>query len=93
MNRLLTGNDVEGDEAPSGPVKTVDKTIMRGTKRNVEPQAPVKPVANTGARRSGPGGNEGGQYPTYLLSLHLHRHFDSFFFSPIFITPPSDEPR
>ncbi|KAI2630784.1 hypothetical protein GGR54DRAFT_584168 [Hypoxylon sp. NC1633] len=56
----LLGNDVEGDEAPSGPVKTVDKTTMRSTKRNVEPQAPVpSPVVNTGARRTGPGGNEG----------------------------------
>ncbi|KAI2463691.1 hypothetical protein F4781DRAFT_415815 [Annulohypoxylon bovei var. microspora] len=55
----LLGNDVEGDEAPSGPVKTVDKTTMRGTKRNVEPLAPAKPVTNTGARRAGPGGNEG----------------------------------
>ncbi|KAI1102970.1 hypothetical protein F4804DRAFT_311431 [Jackrogersella minutella] len=55
----LLGNDVEGDEAPSGPVKTVDKTTMRSTKRNVEPQAPVKSAVNTGARRAGPGGNEG----------------------------------
>ncbi|KAI1374985.1 hypothetical protein F4677DRAFT_424238 [Hypoxylon crocopeplum] len=55
----LLGNDVEGDEAPSGPVKTVDKNTMRSTKRNVEPLAPAKPVANTGARRAGPGGNEG----------------------------------
>ncbi|KAK6950027.1 hypothetical protein K445DRAFT_313103 [Daldinia sp. EC12] len=53
------GNDIEGDEAPSGPVKTVDKTTMRSTKRNVEPQAPAKPATNTGARRAGPGGNEG----------------------------------
>ncbi|KAI0180181.1 hypothetical protein GGR52DRAFT_530137 [Hypoxylon sp. FL1284] len=55
----LLGNDVEGDEAPSGPVKTVDKTTMRTTKRNVEPQAPTKPADSTGARRTGPGGNEG----------------------------------
>ncbi|KAI1078345.1 hypothetical protein F5B20DRAFT_582271 [Whalleya microplaca] len=56
----LLGND-DGDETPSGPVKTVDKTTMRSTKRNVEPQAPSKPpaAANTGARRTGPGGNEG----------------------------------
>ncbi|KAI1096365.1 hypothetical protein F5B19DRAFT_436112 [Rostrohypoxylon terebratum] len=55
----LLGNDVEGDETPSGPVKTVDKTTMRSTKRNVEPQAPAKPATSTGARRAGPGGNEG----------------------------------
>ncbi|KAI0024620.1 hypothetical protein F4780DRAFT_775564 [Xylariomycetidae sp. FL0641] len=55
----LLGND-DGDEQPSAPVKTVDKTTMRSTKRNVEPQAPTKPAANTGARRTaGPGGNEG----------------------------------
>ncbi|KAI8963961.1 hypothetical protein F5Y11DRAFT_346030 [Daldinia sp. FL1419] len=53
------GNDIEGDEPPSGPVKTVDKTTMRSTKRNVEPQPPTKAVPNTGARRPGPGGNEG----------------------------------
>ncbi|KAI1877948.1 hypothetical protein JX265_002318 [Neoarthrinium moseri] len=54
----LLGNDEE--EAPSGPVKTVDKNAPRTTKRNVEPVAPAKPAgaANTGARR-GPGGNEG----------------------------------
>ncbi|KAI0887323.1 uncharacterized protein GGS22DRAFT_156763 [Annulohypoxylon maeteangense] len=56
----LLGNDVEGDEVPSGPVKTVDKTTMRSTKRNAEPQGPAaKPATNTGARRAGPGGNEG----------------------------------
>lgn len=55
----LLGNDDGESETPKGPVKTVDKTTMRSTKRNVEPVAPVKPVtANTGARR-GPGGNEG----------------------------------
>ncbi|KAI8627381.1 hypothetical protein F5Y19DRAFT_177409 [Xylariaceae sp. FL1651] len=54
----LLGNDEE-DEQPSGPVKTVDKNNPRTTKRNVEPVAPAKPAANTGARRAGPGGNEG----------------------------------
>lgn len=54
----LLGNDEE--EPPSGPVKTVDKTTMRTTKRGVEPQAPSKPAnaGNAGSRR-GPGGNEG----------------------------------
>lgn len=54
----LLGND-DGDDTPQAPVKTVDKTTMRSTKRTVEPQAPAKPAANTGARRAGPGGNEG----------------------------------
>ena len=55
------GNDEE-DDTPKAPVKTVDKNTMRSTKRSVEPQAPSKPVGNTGAgsRRAGPGGNEGG---------------------------------
>ncbi|KAH6654552.1 hypothetical protein BKA67DRAFT_517527, partial [Truncatella angustata] len=49
-------NDEE--EIPKGPVKTVDKTQPRTTKRNVEPVAPAAPAtANTGRR--GPGGNEG----------------------------------
>ncbi|KAI0390173.1 hypothetical protein F5Y17DRAFT_462023 [Xylariaceae sp. FL0594] len=52
----LLGNDEEDDQ-PSGPVKTVEKTVPRTTKRNVEPQAPSKP-ANVAPRR-GPGGNEG----------------------------------
>ncbi|KAI1311967.1 hypothetical protein F5Y03DRAFT_390935 [Xylaria venustula] len=54
----LLGNDEEEDQ-PSGPVKTVEKTLPRTTKRNAEPQAPAKPAAATITRRSGPGGNEG----------------------------------
>lgn len=69
----LLGNDVEGDEAPSGPVKTVDKTTTRTTKRNVEPQAPTKPVASTGARRAGPGGNEGAFRDRNAGSASNHR--------------------
>ncbi|KAI1417520.1 hypothetical protein F5Y13DRAFT_151192 [Hypoxylon sp. FL1857] len=69
----LLGNDVEGDEAPSGPVKTVDKTTMRSTKRNVEPQAPAKPPTNTGARRAGPGGNEGAFRDRNAGSASNHR--------------------
>jgi len=55
----LLGNDEE--EPPSGPVKTVDKTTMRTTKRGVEPEAPAKPAnaGNAGGARRGPGGNEG----------------------------------
>ncbi|KAK5631963.1 hypothetical protein RRF57_007677 [Xylaria bambusicola] len=51
-------NDEE-DDKPSGPVKTVEKTLPRTTKRNVEPQAPTKPAGTTSTRRPGPGGNEG----------------------------------
>ncbi|KAI0527750.1 hypothetical protein F5B22DRAFT_582170 [Xylaria bambusicola] len=54
----LLGNDEE-DDKPSGPVKTVEKTLPRTTKRNVEPQAPTKPTGTASTRRSGPGGNEG----------------------------------
>ncbi|GAW23045.1 hypothetical protein ANO14919_125930 [Xylariales sp. No.14919] len=54
----LLGNDEEDDQ-PSGPVKTVEKTLPRTTKRNVEPQAPIKPAGTTSTRRAGPGGNEG----------------------------------
>jgi len=56
---MRVGNDEEDDQ-PSGPVKTVDKSLPRTTKRNIEPQAPSKP-ANAAPRRSGPGGNEGGK--------------------------------
>jgi len=57
---FCSGNDEE--EPPSGPVKTVDKTTMRTTKRGVEPEAPAKPAnaGNAGGARRGPGGNEGG---------------------------------
>lgn len=54
----ILGNDDGESSTPSGPVKTVDKTTMRTTKRNAEPVAPSKP-ANPAARRTGPGGNEG----------------------------------
>jgi plasminogen activator inhibitor 1 RNA-binding protein len=56
----LLGNDDGDSDTPSGPVKTVDKNSTRTTKRNVEPVAPSNPAgANAGARRTGPGGNEG----------------------------------
>ncbi|KAI1321273.1 hypothetical protein F5Y16DRAFT_405291 [Xylariaceae sp. FL0255] len=54
----LLGND-EDDDQPSAPVKTVEKTLPRTTKRNAEPQPPAKPAGNTGGARRGPGGNEG----------------------------------
>ncbi|KAI5465482.1 hypothetical protein BGZ63DRAFT_105355 [Mariannaea sp. PMI_226] len=52
------GNDSDGEEKPVVPVKTVDKAATRTTKRNVEPQAPVRP-AGAGNNRRGPGGSEG----------------------------------
>ncbi|RYC55849.1 hypothetical protein CHU98_g10361, partial [Xylaria longipes] len=55
----VLGTEEEDEPQPSGPVKTVEKTLPRTTKRNVEPQAPIKPAGTTGTRRAGPGGNEG----------------------------------
>ncbi|KAI0131623.1 hypothetical protein F4776DRAFT_627027 [Hypoxylon sp. NC0597] len=69
----LLGNDVEGDEAPAGPVKTVEKTTMRSTKRNVEPQGPTKAPTSTGSRRTGPGGNEGAFRDRNAGSASNHR--------------------
>jgi plasminogen activator inhibitor 1 RNA-binding protein len=56
----ILGNDVEGDESPAAPVKTVEKTSTHTAKRNTDGSAPVK-AAPTSSRRGGaPGGNEGG---------------------------------
>lgn len=68
----LLGNDEE-DDTPKAPVKTVEKTNLRSTKRNVEPQAPAKPAGNTGARRAGPGGNEGAFRDRNAGSANNHR--------------------
>ncbi|RYP66432.1 hypothetical protein DL769_006033 [Monosporascus sp. CRB-8-3] len=68
----LLGNDEE-DDTPKAPVKTVDKTTMRSTKRNVEPQAPTKPAGNAGPRRAGPGGNEGAFRDRNAGSASNHR--------------------
>ncbi|KAH8738069.1 hypothetical protein BGZ61DRAFT_27422 [Ilyonectria robusta] len=54
----LFGNDSDGEEKPVVPVKTVDKASTRTTKRNVEPQAPVR-AAGAGSNRRGPSGSEG----------------------------------
>lgn len=56
------GNDEEGEAKTNVPVKTVDKASTRTTKRNVEPEAPVRGGATGGNRRGGPGGNEGGTF-------------------------------
>lgn len=61
LDELTLLGTEEEDEQPSGPVKTVDKSLPRTTKRNAEPQAPIKPAGFTGTRRTGPGGNEGGK--------------------------------
>lgn len=59
QNRFaFLGNDEDGENKPNVPVKTVDKATARTTKRNVEPQAPVK-AAGAGNNRRGPGGSEG----------------------------------
>lgn len=42
-------------------MKTVDKASTRTTKRNVEPQAPVR-AAGAGSNRRGPSGSEGGEF-------------------------------
>ncbi|KPM42640.1 hypothetical protein AK830_g3929 [Neonectria ditissima] len=56
----LLGNDSDGEEKPVVPVKTVDKPTTRTTKRNVEPQAPLRAAGGAGgSSRRGPGGNEG----------------------------------
>ncbi|POR38743.1 Uncharacterized protein TPAR_01059 [Tolypocladium paradoxum] len=55
------GNDSDGEEKPTIPVKTVDKAASRTTKRTVEPQAPAAPAArgSGGNRRGGVRGSEG----------------------------------
>ncbi|PNY23857.1 Uncharacterized protein TCAP_06197 [Tolypocladium capitatum] len=58
------GNDSDGEEKPTVPVKTVDKAASRTTKRSVEPQAPAAPAASAaqgsgGNRRGGARGSEG----------------------------------
>lgn len=61
------GNDSDGEEKPVVPVKTVEKTTMRTSKRNVEPTPPTR--GPTGSRRGGgPGGNEGGTSTVLVFS-------------------------
>jgi len=50
----LLGNDVEGDDGPAAPVKTVEKASTHTTKRNADGAAPVKAAAqSTSTRRTG----------------------------------------
>jgi plasminogen activator inhibitor 1 RNA-binding protein len=54
-------HDEDSDKEPEPPVKVVDKTPARTTKRNAPAEAPASKAPVTdgrGARR--PGGNEGG---------------------------------
>jgi plasminogen activator inhibitor 1 RNA-binding protein len=67
---LSTGNDSDGEEKPTVPVKTVDKVNARTGKRNVEPQAPVRGTGAGGNRRGGGlGGNDGGEYSRIYYHL------------------------
>lgn len=58
------GNDSDGEEKPTVPVKTVDKVNSRIGKRNTEPQAPARTAGGAGGNRRGGGlgGNDGGKY-------------------------------
>ena len=59
---MSAGNDSDGEEKPTVPVKTVDKVNARTGKRNAEPQAPVRSAGAGGNRRGGGlGGNDGGK--------------------------------
>jgi len=54
------GNDSDGEEKPTVPVKTVDKVNARSGKRNAEPVAPVGRTTAGGNRRGGGlSGNDG----------------------------------
>ena len=65
-DRWKTGNDhdEDSDKEPDPPVKVVDKTPARTTKRNATGEAPAAkaPVATDGrgSRRGGLQGSEGG---------------------------------
>ncbi|KAK3682743.1 hypothetical protein B0T22DRAFT_471870 [Podospora appendiculata] len=57
----LLGNDDGDSDAPSGPVKTVEKVSTHTVKRNTDgaaPAAAAKAPAATSARRGGAGGND-----------------------------------
>jgi plasminogen activator inhibitor 1 RNA-binding protein len=56
----LLGNDDADSDSPKAPVKTVDKTTMRSSKRDVEPQAPTRSGAPIQNRRGNLTGSEAG---------------------------------
>jgi plasminogen activator inhibitor 1 RNA-binding protein len=72
MQSEKTGNDhdEDSDKEPEPPVRVIDKTPARTTKRNAPGEAPASkaPVADgRGARRGGYQGNEGGMSDLTLL--------------------------
>lgn len=63
----IAGNDhdEDSDKEPEPPVKVIDKTPARNTKRNAPAEAPASKAGAApagGARRGGYAGNEGGMY-------------------------------
>lgn len=72
IHQCYIGNDhdQDSDREPEPPVKVVDKTPARTDKRNAPREAPAAPAG--GARRAGPGGNEGGQWFERLSLAHSH---------------------
>lgn len=65
LSKIGNDHDEDSDKEPEPPVKVVDKTPARTTKRNASDEAPASkaPVSdNRGNRRGGPTGNEGGSY-------------------------------
>ncbi len=61
---LGNNHDEDSDKEPEPPVKVVDKTPARNTKRNAPAEAPASKGVPTDARRGGRGaasGNEGGE--------------------------------
>ena len=68
------GNDDDGEEKPTVPVKTVDKASTRTVKRTADPAPPVRNPGTSGTRRGGAGGNEGGK----LISRRKPLDFRSF---------------
>jgi hypothetical protein len=65
-DEFLIGNthDEDSDREPEPPVKVVDKTPARTTKRNAPAEAPASkaPVEGRPNRRNNVTGNEGGSY-------------------------------
>lgn len=66
LTKVKIGNthDEDSDKEPEPPVKVIDKTPARTTKRNAPAEAPAAkaPADNRSARRGGYQGNEGGKF-------------------------------
>lgn len=73
-----TGNthDEDSDKEPEPPVKVIDKTPARTTKRNAPAEAPASkaPVATDARRRGGYSGNEAGKriLEKCVMSFFVH---------------------